>query len=179
MVVSNLINMHSGYNGLQSGLSIILVFTLLIKSWIDNSIDSVFPAFSFLGAMLALWFFNKYPARVFEGNIGSLLFGSVIGCIIVIQEYWWFGFFILIPHTFNFLLWCTWLLFIKFYPESYLEKEGKHQKFGSVDEKGIILVPNCLTLKWIPNYYFRLTENQTTYTMYFCTILFCMFGVFI
>ena len=99
MVVSNLVNMHSGYNGLQSGLSIIIISTLVFKSWLDGLLQSVLPVGAFLGAIVALWFYNKFPSKVFEGNIGSLFFGSSIGSIIVLQEYWWFGFFILIPHT--------------------------------------------------------------------------------
>ena len=179
MVVANLINMHSGYNGLQSGLSIILISTLLIKSWIDGILEVVIPGGAFLGAMIALWFFNKYPARVFEGNIGSLLFGSVIGCIIVIQEYWWLGFFILIPHTVNFLLWLVWLIMMRRHPEEYLEEDGYHKKFGSLRRDGTLEVPNRLTLKWIPNYYWRLTEKQSTIIAYFVTVSFCLFGLFI
>ena len=142
MVVSNLVNMYSGYNGLQSGLSIIVLSTLLVKSWMDGMLDAIIPAGAFLGTMIALWWFNWYPARVFEGNIGSLLFGSVLGCVIVIQEYWWFGFLILIPHTFNFLLWIVWLVMMKWDAEKYLEKDGKHKKFGFVREDGTLEVPN-------------------------------------
>ena len=96
MVVSNLVNMHSGYNGLQSGLSFILLLTIIIKSWFDGSLNSILVGCAFLGSILAFLIFNRYPAQVFEGNIGSQLFGSLIGCVIVIQNYWWFGFFILL-----------------------------------------------------------------------------------
>ena len=51
--------------------------------------------------------------------MGSQLFGSLIGCIIVVQEYWWFGFLILFPHTLNFVLWIVWLIMIKTDPENY------------------------------------------------------------
>ncbi len=177
MVVSNLVNMHSGYNGLQSGLSIIVVSTLLVKSWMDGILDTVIPAGAFLGAMIALWWFNKYPAKVFEGNIGSLLFGSVIGCIIVIQEFWWLGFFILIPHTVNFLLWIVWLIMMKQHSEEYLDADGHHRKFGRVRKDGTLEVPNRLTLKWIPNYYFSLNEKQSTNIMSLITVLFCLVGL--
>jgi UDP-N-acetylglucosamine--dolichyl-phosphate N-acetylglucosaminephosphotransferase len=179
MVVTNLVNMHSGYNGLQSGLSIIVTSTLLVKSWMDGILDTVMPGGAFLGAMVALLWFNKYPARVFEGNIGSLLFGSVIGCIIVIQEYWWFGFFIMIPHTANFLLWIVWLLMMRRHPEVYLEGDGKHKKFGRVREDGTLEVPNRLTLKWIPNYYFRLGENKSVCICCLTTLFFCILGFII
>ena len=179
MVVANLVNMHSGYNGLQSGLSIIILSALLIKSYIDNEYNLSVPGSAFLGSMTAFWLFNKYPSKVFEGNIGSLLFGSVIGCIIVIQEFWWFGFFILLPHTFNFILWIYWLFLIKQNPDKYLNSQNQHQKFGKVNVNGIIEVPNGLTLKWIPSKFFDLNEKQSVLIMYSVTIFFCSVGLII
>ena len=129
--------------------------------------------------MCAFWIFNKYPSRLFEGNIGSLLFGSIIGSIIVVQGYWWFGFFILIPHTFNLILWFLWLSLIQYNPQKYLESDGKHRKFGKVTKNNFIKVPNRLTLKWIPNYYFELTEPQSVYIIYAFTFVFCVIGLFI
>jgi len=177
MVVSNLVNMHSGYNGLQSGLSLILISAILFKSWIDNILSDVIPVAAFLGAILAHLYYNFYPSKVFEGNIGSLLFGSIIGSLIVVQKYWYFGFFILIPHTFNFLLWIIWLSLMRSRPDLYLEKDGIHKKFGSVNEKGILIVPNRLTLKWIPNYYFDLNEKQSVIICYGITFFFCVLGL--
>ena len=177
MVVANLVNMHSGYNGLQSGLSIIILVTLSVKSHIDGRLEAIIPVGAFLGAFLAFYQFNKYPSKVFEGNIGSLMFGSLIGSVIVIQQYWWFGFFILIPHTFNFILWMIWLFKIYSEPDKYLNDDGTHQKFGSLDKSGYIVVPNCLTLKWIPNYYFNLNESHSAKIMYSFTILFCFLGL--
>ena len=179
MVVANLVNMHSGYNGMQSGLSLIILSTLVIKSFLDGNFSSIVPIGSFLGAMVAFWRFNRFPSRVFEGNIGSLLFGSLIGCVIVIQEYWWFGFFILLPHTFNFILWIYWLLMMKLDSSNYLETTGLHQKFGSIKRDGTIKVPNCLTLKWVPNYFFRLNEGHSVLIMYLITLTFCFLGLII
>lgn len=179
MVVSNLVNMHSGYNGLQSGLSIILILALMFESWQDGILEYIVPVGAFLGSMTVLFWFNKYPSRVFEGNIGSLLFGSIIGSLIVIQKYWWFGFFILIPHTINFILWIWWLYLIKKSPEKQLDSNNSHSKFGTLSEDGTITVPNYLTVKWISNYYFRLNEKQATSICYFYTIAFCICGIYI
>ena len=177
MVVANLVNMHSGYNGLQSGLSIIIILTITIKSYYDGSLKEIVPLGALLGSFLAFFIFNKFPSKIFEGNIGSLFFGSTIGCLIVVQQYWWFGFFILIPHIFNFILWIIWLRLMKFKPEVYTIGNGEHKKFGSFLTDGNIEVPNTLTLKWIPNYYFRLNEKQSTRIMYAITLIFCFGGL--
>mgnify|MGYP001222363321 CR=1 FL=1 len=65
----------------------------------SNTLDDVIHLGAFLGSMSVFFMFNRYPSKAFEGNIGSMFFGSIIGCVIVVQKFWWFGFFILIPHT--------------------------------------------------------------------------------
>ena len=177
MVVTNIVNMHSGYNGLQSGLSIILITTLIFKSLLDGTGETIHLVSAFLGSLVAFWLYNKYPSKVFEGNVGSLLFGSIIGGIIVLQGYWWFGFFILIPHTFNFILWVIWLYLMRIHPEEYLEPDGQHKKFANLRADGSIKVPNRLTLKWIPNYYFRLNERQSCFFCYLISLFFCISGL--
>ena len=179
MVVANLVNMHSGYNGLQSGLSIIIILTICIKSFFDNGLTNIAPVFAILGSLFAFFKYNKFPSKAFEGNIGSQFFGSTIGVLIAIQNYWWFGFFILIPHTFNFILWLVWLYLMKIAPSHHLDKHGNHTKFGSISESGAINVPSRLTLKWIPNYYFNLNEKQSTELMYCITAIFCILGLII
>ncbi|MFL2939914.1 MAG: hypothetical protein ACJZ37_03250 [Candidatus Poseidoniales archaeon] len=178
MVVANLVNMHSGYNGLQSGLSLILLASIITKSYLDESINSIIFVSAFLGSLLAFWTFNFFPAKVFEGNVGSQLFGSLIGCTIVLQEYWLFGFFILLPHTFNFFLWLVWLYLMKKNPKEYLEPDGKHKKFGKIKADGSIEVPNVLTLKWIPNHFVRIGEHHSVVIMYGITLFFCITGLF-
>ena len=177
MVVSNLVNMHSGYNGLQSGLSILLLATLCIKLFSTSNTQMLPIALTFLGSMIAFWFFNFFPAKVFEGNIGSLLFGSILGSLIAVEELWWFGFFILIPHTFNFALWILWIYLMIKDPLGYTNVEGSHSKFGSLNSDGTIKVPNRLTLKWIPNYYFNLSERDSTLFSYSITSTFCILAL--
>ena len=177
MVVANLVNMHSGYNGLQSGLSIIIIFTIIAKSILDSQFEIILPSGAFLGAFLAFWFYNRYPSRAFEGNVGAFLFGSVIGSMIVLLDYWWFGFFILIPHIFNFLLWIYWVYLFRKYPDDYLDDDGNHTKFGTIDNQGCIIPPNRLTLKWIPNYYYKINEPKSVSIMYSITFIFCLLGL--
>lgn len=178
MVVANLVNMHSGYNGLQSGLSIIILSTLIVKSYLDEIIDNILPVGGFFGSILAFYIFNRYPSKVFEGNIGSLLFGSLIGCTIVIQNLWWFGFFILIPHTFNFLLWIYWLYLMNINPDEHLNRDGNHSKFGYIRSNKTLAVPNNYTLKWIANYNFDIDESTSTKISFTYTGLFCLIGLF-
>jgi UDP-N-acetylglucosamine--dolichyl-phosphate N-acetylglucosaminephosphotransferase len=169
-VVANLINMHSGYNGLASGLSLIILGTLILKSYYFGNILNALFGVCLMGALASFYWFNKYPSRIFEGNVGALTIGAAIGALIVMQDFVVSGFIMLLPHTVNFLLYVYWRLRIDKYP---------FQKFGRVREDGTLEVPNPLTLKWVLPYYFRVTEREATLAMYGLTAIFCVIGFYI
>jgi UDP-N-acetylglucosamine--dolichyl-phosphate N-acetylglucosaminephosphotransferase len=169
-VVANLVNMHSGYNGLAPGLSLIVLATLLAKTWVYGDIFKVLFIFSLTGALAAYFLFERYPARIFWGNVGALSVGAAIGATIVIQGFVVSGFIMLIPHTVNFLMWVYWTANMKRIP---------FRKFGTVREDGTLEVPNRLTLKWVLPSYFRMNERQATWAMFGLTGLFCLIGFWV
>ncbi|MBN1551566.1 UDP-N-acetylglucosamine-1-phosphate transferase [bacterium] len=168
-VVANLVNMHSGLNGLAPGLSFILLGTLILKSYFFGNIYNALFIVCLTGAVMGYFWFEKYPSRIFWGNVGALSVGAAIGCIIVTQGFIISGFIMLIPHTVNFLMYVYWRLNVRKYPIA---------KFGVAREDGTIEVPNPLTLKWVLPYYFRMTERTAGYCMFGVTFLFCMIGLF-
>ena len=176
IVASNLINMHSGFNGLQTGLSSIILITLLLKSIHEGSTGHLIAIGGLTGAILALWIFNRYPAQIFEGNTGALMIGSGIGLLIIIQGYHFAGFIMLIPHTINFLMYVYWRIQNKFKPD---DPRYKIVKFGSLRKDGTLRVPNQFTLKWILPHKYRMTEKEAVIVMYAITIVFCILGFFV
>lgn len=171
LVSANLVNMHSGFNGMSSGLSLIVLFSLLIKSLTGGALENVnniLAIFAVTGATLGFHLFERYPSRIFWGNIGSLTVGAAIGVLIVMQGYIISGFVMLIPHTVNFLMYVYWR--IKKYPPA---------KFGKLRDDGTLEVPNPLTLKWVLPYRRKMTERQATFAMYAVTIVFSIIGILI
>jgi UDP-N-acetylglucosamine--dolichyl-phosphate N-acetylglucosaminephosphotransferase len=168
LVASNLVNMHSGFNGLSSGLAVIVLISLIIKSVMIGSVDNIIAIIAVAGATLGFIVFERYPSRIFWGNVGSLTVGASLGVMIVMQGFIVSGFIMLIPHTINFLMYVYWR--VKKYPEA---------KFGKTRDDGTLEVPNNLTLKWVLPYYFRVTEKQSTYAMYAFTAIFCVIGILI
>ncbi len=169
-VVANLVNMHSGFNGLAPGLSLILLITLILKTVFFGNIVNALFFVCMAGALLAYFFFENYPARIFWGNVGALSVGAAIGALIVTQGFILSGFIMLIPHTVNFLMYVYWRLNFNRYP---------FKKFGREREDGTLEVPNPLTLKWVLPYYFRMTERQGAYAMYALTTVFCVLGFYL
>src|SRR3972149_10820158 len=171
LVAANLVNMHSGFNGMSSGLSVIILISLIIKSLINGPFENIVSIFSIIaltGATFGFYLFERYPSRIFWGNVGSLTVGSAIGVLIVMQGFIVSGFVMLLPHTINFLMYVYWR--VKKYPQA---------KFGRVREDGTLEVPNNLTLKWVLPYYRRVTERQATYAMYAVTAVFGIIGILI
>jgi len=176
MVVANLMNMHSGFNGLQSGLSIVVLVFLIVKSIKEDAENNVLVIGALTGAMLAFYWYNRYPSQIFEGNTGALAVGAAIGCTIIVQGFIISGFIMLIPHTLNFLMYLRWRIMHRLRPE---DEKWVLCKFGGIRDDGTLKVPNPHTLKWVLPYYFKLNEKQATYAMFGLTIVFCVIGVFV
>ncbi|TKY91957.1 MAG: UDP-N-acetylglucosamine-1-phosphate transferase, partial [Candidatus Methanomarinus sp.] len=155
-------------NGMSSGISVMILMSLIIKSLIIMDIENIFSIISITGATFGFYLFERYPSKIFWGNIGSLAIGSTIGVFIVVQGFVVSGFIMLIPHTINFLLYAYWK--IRKYPIA---------KFGKIRSDGTLEVPNPLTLKWILPYYMRVNEKQATKAMFIVTGVFCVIGLFV
>ncbi|MCK4349193.1 MAG: hypothetical protein KAW47_11320 [Thermoplasmatales archaeon] len=101
--VANALNMSAGYNGLESGQIAIISFFLLVVAYLNNSGISAIMIFSaLLGASLALFYFNRFPARVFVGDIGTLALGAAIGAGVIIGNIEFFGLICIIPAFYEF-----------------------------------------------------------------------------
>jgi len=169
MVVANLINMHSGFNGLQTGLSSILLITIAIKVIMNYGWQTTYFIMPILGAVLAFWYFDRYPSKIFLGNVGSYTIGPAIGGLLILNNMETFGVVILIPHIINFLS--------AFWQEVVKNNWLKTQLFAKLRDDKTIEPPLFFTLKWFPAYFFRLTEKQLTYIMYLITGFFCLIGL--
>jgi phospho-N-acetylmuramoyl-pentapeptide-transferase len=91
--VSNAANITDGIDGLATGTSAIIGFTLAILAYVSgninisdylnimyipNSGELVVFAGAFVGACVGFLWYNAYPAQVFMGDTGSLTIGGVI-----------------------------------------------------------------------------------------------------
>jgi UDP-N-acetylglucosamine--dolichyl-phosphate N-acetylglucosaminephosphotransferase len=168
MVVTNLINMHSGYNGLSGGLSAILLSFIGLKIFLKyNGYEPLIYLMPIFGAVLAFMFYNKYPSKIFLGNSGTLMLGSAIGGLLILNNMEIFGVVILIPHILNFLMYIYCLITKK-----------PTIKWGSVDEKGYLKVPSKIAaLKYTIAYYMKVTEPQAVLILYGITTLFGFLGL--
>jgi len=170
LVAANLVNMHSGFNGLASGTSLIILIFLILKSFIVGFSGDIVAIGALTGSLIALWWYNRYPSQIFEGNTGALMIGAAIGIVIIVKGFYITGFIMFIPHTFNFFLYMFWRIKRLQDPN---DSRYTTVKWGSMRRDGTLKVPNMLTLKWILPYRYKMTEKQSVLAMYLLTIIFC------
>ena len=101
---ANAANMLEGFNGLGTGLGIIMAMTLLILSLVHDRMDGVYLLVPLLGALIAFLYFNKYPATVFPGDTMMLFMGATIAVAGILSELPVQTAFIFIPMIVEFFL---------------------------------------------------------------------------
>ena len=99
---ANALNMSAGYNGLETGQVAIISAFLLIISIIKGANISTLLVFSgLLGASAALYYYNRFPAKTFVGDVGTLSMGAVIGAGVVIGNIQFYGVILILPAFFE------------------------------------------------------------------------------
>ena len=82
-VTSNAMNMADPVNGAMSGSTSIIITTLVLAYLLAGKPKGVLAGLALLGAVLAFYVYNRYPARVFSGNVGSFAVGAALGSLVV------------------------------------------------------------------------------------------------
>ena len=83
-VTSNAVNMMDVMNGAMPG-TVAIITTMLTVILIIAGEWNVAPlSAGLLAAMLALLYFNRFPARVFSGDTGSLAVGAALGGLAIL-----------------------------------------------------------------------------------------------
>lgn len=80
----NSVNLTDGLDGLSSSVTIIALGFFAICSIKFNRPEIAFFCVALMGALIGFLFFNKYPAKVFMGDTGSLALGGAISAIAVL-----------------------------------------------------------------------------------------------
>ncbi len=75
---SNAFNMLAGFNGLETGMMSITSITLSLIAWHKGDSIITLVLLSFFASSLALWWFNKYPSKVFVGDTGLMSTGTIL-----------------------------------------------------------------------------------------------------
>jgi len=106
---ANAINLSAGYNGLESGEVAVVSFFLVFVGLAAGIQDHEAPNFALsgthamiiltalFGGALALYMFNRTPAKVFVGDTGTLGMGAVIGAAAILGNIQIFAMICILP----------------------------------------------------------------------------------
>ncbi|MEE9377624.1 MAG: hypothetical protein V3V33_06270, partial [Candidatus Lokiarchaeia archaeon] len=100
-VFTNTINMLEGYNGEGSGSWLIAICFLFVCSLLWNSAEGVLFTIPVIAVIIPFFIYNKYPAKIFPGDIGTLSIGAMIACIMLFGSLEVATFCVLLIHIFN------------------------------------------------------------------------------
>jgi UDP-N-acetylglucosamine--dolichyl-phosphate N-acetylglucosaminephosphotransferase len=100
-VFANTVNMLEGYNGEGSGTSIIALFSLIICSIIWDSAEGLLFTVVSLAVLIPFFLYNKFPAKIFPGDVGTLSIGAMFASIALIGSLEAAVFCALLIHIFN------------------------------------------------------------------------------
>lgn len=85
--VSNAVNLTDGLDGLAASNMVVSLIACVIIAMMSGSTEIAIISAAIAGATLGFLYFNKYPAKVFMGDTGSLALGGVLGAIAVMGKF--------------------------------------------------------------------------------------------
>jgi len=86
---SNAVNLTDGLDGLSSISVAISMVAYAIIAWHQRQYDVLIIIFATIGGLLAFFFFNHKPAKVFMGDVGSLALGGLLAAISSLLDQEW------------------------------------------------------------------------------------------
>jgi UDP-N-acetylglucosamine--dolichyl-phosphate N-acetylglucosaminephosphotransferase len=81
MVFANATNMLEGYNGEGAGTCLIATIFVFICALIIDSAQGVMFSVVIISVLIPFLLFNKFPAKIFPGDIGTLSMGAMLACL--------------------------------------------------------------------------------------------------
>ena len=101
---ANSMNMLEGFNGLGTGLGIIITSTLIILVNRNEDKTSLLLLIPLLGSLIAFLYFNYYPAKIFPGDTLMLFMGATIASVAIMSNLKLEGAILLLPMILEFFL---------------------------------------------------------------------------
>ncbi|MBN2015012.1 MAG: hypothetical protein JW778_07520 [Candidatus Altiarchaeota archaeon] len=101
---SNVTNMLAGFNGLEAGMGFVACASLSFIAFSLGEFEALIILLAMCGSLLAFLFYNRYPARVFIGDMGTLSIGAVIASAVIIGDFESLGIILIIPYAFDFFI---------------------------------------------------------------------------
>jgi len=91
-------NFLAGYNGLETSQGVIILFALAIITSFTGNLWLSFICLIMMACLLAFYVFNKYPAKVFPGDVLTYSVGALIAIVTILGNIEKIAVFFFIPY---------------------------------------------------------------------------------
>ena len=79
--VTNAVNLTDGIDGLSSSVTIVVLLFFVLVSLAAEDQEVLFFSLTLIGSLMGFLYFNRFPAKVFMGDTGSLALGGAVGIL--------------------------------------------------------------------------------------------------
>jgi len=175
-VFANTVNMLEGYNGEGSGSCLIALIFLFICGLLWNSAEAIIFTVGAISVIIPFFLFNKYPAKIFPGDVGTLAMGSILACIALFASLEAAVFCALLIHVFN-------SFYVLYSVKGFLESSDILEKRNDIvllkndlikasdDKKAALTLPRLILAKG------DLKEKQLVLNIYIISIICGFFSI--
>jgi UDP-N-acetylglucosamine--dolichyl-phosphate N-acetylglucosaminephosphotransferase len=101
---TNGFNMLAGYNGLEAGMGVIILSAMGYLAWQVGAVPVVVICLCLVAALLAFLIFNRYPSKVFPGDVLTYPLGASIAIVAILANLERFAAMLFFPYYVELLL---------------------------------------------------------------------------
>ncbi|UCC28453.1 MAG: hypothetical protein JSV87_00820 [Candidatus Bathyarchaeota archaeon] len=165
---ANAVNMLAGLNGLETGSTLIIALALTLLALREGKNEGLIILAPFLGALIAFLYYNRYPSRVFPGDVGTFGMGTAIACVAMLAHLERAVFVMFLPHTINALLFFVGKL-----------KGSPPPKEAPMNPDGTIPCTTRWSLRCLILQIHPMKETTLTYVIWLIVALFAVLGMLV
>ena len=165
-------NFLAGFNGLESGQGIIILSFLSFIAYITGSSWLTIVGLCMVSSLIVFYFYNRFPAKVFPGDVMTYSIGALIACIAILGNFEKIAVFVFLPYII----------------ETFLKLRGNltKQSFAKVNEDESLEMPygkiygmTHLSLKILKKFKNKVYEKDVVYFIFCFQIIVCVIAFFI
>lgn len=86
VAMSNGVNLSDGLDGLASSVTLVVVILLAVVGYTHDVYILTVSGLAIAGSLIGFLVFNKYPAKIFMGDTGSMALGGVLSAIAIVSK---------------------------------------------------------------------------------------------
>jgi UDP-N-acetylglucosamine--dolichyl-phosphate N-acetylglucosaminephosphotransferase len=164
-------NFLAGFNGLESGQGILILVFLSYVSYVTGSTWLALIGLIMVSSLIVFYFYNKFPAKVFPGDILTYSIGALIAGMAILGDFGKIALVIFIPYFFEMIL--------------KLRGRLKKQSFGIPQKDGSLKKPykkiygiTHFSIWFLEKFKKKVYEKDVVYFIFTIQILFILIGFF-